>query len=183
MKRRFFRSLTARRPSRLRTCGRNLGRIVGLFLGLLVIYFLAFPLSLPTLSPLDQPPIIQKANGHFVFQKVWAFDVDGERFEIPINNLSNGITARIEIKEWLGGNAVDSSATRAAIIHDWFILRTRVNRFRVDQIFYAALRQGDTPWWKQKLMYHCVSFRSLQHRINGVRHPGKNAPPWHAPRG
>jgi len=55
-----------------------------------------------------------------------------------------------------------------------------VNRFRVDRIFYAALRQGDTPWWKAKLMYHAVALRSLKHRVNGVRYPGKTAPAWDA---
>jgi len=56
-------------------------RLLAAGLLLVLIYFVLFPLSVPTLSPLDQPPIIQKANGHFVFQAPWAFDVDGERVE------------------------------------------------------------------------------------------------------
>lgn len=145
---------------------------------LLLIYIAVFPMSVPKLSALDQPPIFQKPNGHYVFERAWSFEVDGQLYEIPEAYLSNGITADIKIKEWAGGNAVDSSTTRAAIIHDWFILRTKVNRFELDRIFYAALRQGDTPRWKAKLMYHAVNLRSMMLRMKGVRHPGKNAPPW-----
>lgn len=147
-------------------------------LAALMVYFLVFPLSVPHLSQLDQPPIRQKANGHYVFQQPWSFEVDGVRYEIPDAYLSNGITAGVRLKEWLGGNSVNSTATRAAIIHDYFILRTEVNRFHVDRIFYAALCQGDTPWWKAKLMYHCVTLRSAQNRLRGYRHPGKNSPAW-----
>jgi len=141
-------------------------------------YGAIFPLSLPELSTLDQPPIRQKPNGHYVFQQPWSFEVDGKTYEIPVDYLSNGITAGPRLKKFLGGNSVESTSTRAAIIHDFFILRTEVDRFELDRIFYAALRQGDTPVWKAKLMYHCVTLRSMRNRLKGYRHPGKNSPAW-----
>jgi len=174
----MFPDMTTSRFLRWKRVGSFLWRGLLVLLAALLVYFVLFPLSVPQLSELDQPPIRQKANGHYVFEEAWSFEVDGQRYEIPPAYLSNGITADIKLKEWLGGNSVHSSATRAAIIHDYFILRTQVNRWRLDRIFYAALRQGDTPWWKAKLMYHGVSLRSLQHWFNGVRHPGKKAPPW-----